>query len=271
MRGLFVLLAVSVLGGTAFAQDNTQTLADIRQELVILNTEIAKLRREMSTTGSPNVNISGDMLQRLDAIEAQMADLTAMTEGLKNRVDRVVADGTNRIGDLEFRLVELEGGDLGSIGETPVLGGEAGAPLPPIAAPDSPTDGVELAVAEREDFERAEAALEAGDYRGAADQFASFTQNYPGGPLSPDAHFFRGQAHENLGDWNAAARAYLESFSGAPNAPRAPEALFKLGVSLNELGQTEEACLMLQEIGSRYPSSDQIAPAQTAQQNMGCS
>jgi hypothetical protein len=39
----------------AAAQDD-QTLADVRQELTVLNVEIQKLRRELSTTGTAQAN-----------------------------------------------------------------------------------------------------------------------------------------------------------------------------------------------------------------------
>ena len=94
------------------AQDREQTLADIRQDLTVLFVEVQNLRRELSTTSGPSVNLSGTNIPgRVDQLEAELARLTAQTEELQNRVDRIVTDGTNRIGDLEFRLVELEGGD----------------------------------------------------------------------------------------------------------------------------------------------------------------
>jgi hypothetical protein len=64
------------------------------------------------------------MLQRMDALEAEIRRLASLTEDLQIRVDSVVRDGTNRVGDLEFRLCELEADcDIASLGETPNLGG----------------------------------------------------------------------------------------------------------------------------------------------------
>ena len=88
----------------AQAQD-AGTLADIRQELSVLYVEIQKLKRELSTTGGPSVSTGGSsVLDRVAAIESELQRLTQQTEQLEYRVQRVVEDGTNRIGDLEFRL-----------------------------------------------------------------------------------------------------------------------------------------------------------------------
>ena len=86
-------------------QPKEQTLADIRQELTVLFVEVQRLRTQLSTTSAPGTVVSGDtVLERLDAIEQEMRRLTAITENLELRVQRVVVDGTNKVGDLEFRL-----------------------------------------------------------------------------------------------------------------------------------------------------------------------
>ena len=122
-----VFLIVTLTAGGAFAQDRQQTLADIRQELTVLFVEVQKLKRELSTTGAPQTNLGGtSALDRLNTMEAELQRLTASTEELTNRVNRIVEDGTNRIGDLEFRLVKLEGGDISQLGETTTLGGDVG-------------------------------------------------------------------------------------------------------------------------------------------------
>ena len=269
---LALILGLSVIwAAPVAAQADDQTLADIRQDLSVLFVEVQRLKRELSTTGGSNVTVGGNSpLERIDAIEAVLQKLTAKSEQLENRIGRVVSDGTNRIGDLEFRLVELEGGDVSALGETTTLGGGTVRKLPAVSAP-STIDTTELAVGERSDFQRAQAAFATGDFQGAAAQFAAFTATYPGGPMSADAHFMRGQAHENIGEMANAARAYLESFSGTPDGPRAPEALYKLGASLGALGQQSEACVTLGEVGARYPASDMVLEAQSSMRNLGCS
>jgi tol-pal system protein YbgF len=265
-----LLLALAPLG--ALAQDRAQSLADIRSELSALAGEITSLRQELVATSATNPGLGGgSALQRMDAIEAALSQLTAKTEELQNRINRVVADGTNRIGDLEFRVTELEGGDVAALPATPTLGGDAGAPAAPLVPTAPATDAPELAVSEQADFDRAKEVLGQGDFRTAADLFAAFTQTYSGGPLSGEAYYLLGEAQSQLGNTADAARAYLESFSGTPAGPRAPEALLKLGQSLAKLGQVPEACVTLNEVGVRFPGSAPAGEALTSMQGLGCS
>ena len=261
--------------GAASDPARAQTLADIRQELSVLYVEIQRLKRELSTTaGAPAQPVAGSILERVNLLEAELARLTARIERLQNRIERIVADGTRRIGDLEFRLVELEGGDVGKLGETTTLGGvEPGDEMAPPTTPQPPQgtdDAPELAVGERDDFERAKAALEAGDALKASQLLARFNETYPGSPLAGEADFLRGEALEKLGDTANAARAYLSSFSGAPTSARAPEALYRLGLMLGRLGQTNEACIALGEVPVRFPDAAVVADAAMARQDLGC-
>ena len=269
-----LILCLAVWAGPLLAHDDrAQTLADIRQELTVLNVEVQKLKRELSTTGTAGgFAAGGSVLDRVDAIEAQLTRLTARSEELGNRIDRIVADGTNRIGDLEFRLVELEGGDTSKLGQTSTLGGGA---APAVAAPVAPVQGTsstgpELAVGEQDDFRRASEALAKGDFRTAADQFAAFGAAYPGSPLSVEAFLKQGEAHEGLGERAPAARAFLAAFSADTAGPMATDALYRLGNMLGQLGQTNEACVTLTEVGVRFPTAPAVALAEQARARIGC-
>ncbi|MGA9432731.1 MAG: tol-pal system protein YbgF [Roseobacter sp.] len=274
-----VVFAVSLILwplGAAAQQD--QTLADIRQELTVLYVEMQRLKRELSTTGAPTVSTGGNtVLDRLGAMEAELQRLTSSTEQLEFRVNRIVEDGTNRIGDLEFRLVELEGGDIGALGETTTLGGDTGAPVTTGATGTSPAvtttptaSETQLAVGEQDDFKNAQTALSEGRYQDAADQFAAFSRNYPGGPLAAGAGLGRGEALEALGDTRSAARAYLDSFSSDPTGSVAAQSLFRLGRSLGALGQTSEACVTLSEVAIRFPGDPAVAEAEQAKRALSC-
>lgn len=268
MRILLAPLLILSLAGPAMAQE---TLADIRQELAGLYGEVEGLRAELASTGALTEGTGGNTpLDRLNAIEAELQRLTSKTEELEFRINRITVDGTNRIGDLEFRICELEPGcDISLLGETPSLGGVDSAGEVPIAAEPTGT-GPQLAVSEQADFDRAKGDLTAGNFQGAADQFAAFVQVYPGGPLTGEALYLRGEALEGLGQISDAARSYLDSFSGDPDGPVAADALFKLGVSLGALGQTVDACVTLNEVLVRFPGAPAALETPNAMAGLAC-
>ena len=279
-RALRLAILPLALPFAVLAQDNSQTLADIRVELGTLAAEFNALKAELVSSGaSGSVAGGGDALQRMDAIEAELMRLTSKTEEIELKLNRVVSDGTNRLGDMEFRLCEVtEGCDIANLPETPALGGDTAAAAPAPAAPAAdagaaaPADsgGAELAIGEQADFDRAKGVLASGDFRGAADLFATFAQSYPGGPLTQEAQFQRGEALGQLGETAEAARAYLDAFSGKPDGTFAADSLLKLGQALGDLGQTPDACVTLLEVGNRFPGTIQATNAEVARQGLSC-
>jgi tol-pal system protein YbgF len=274
MRLIRLGLLLALLPVAAAAQDRTQTLADIRSELAALAAEFNALKAELVSSGAAASGAAGgDALQRMDTIEAELSRLTARTEAVELKLNRVVADGTNRIGDIEYRLCEVtEGCDPTSLGATSVLGGDTGGAVaaPVVTDPAPATGGAELAVSEQADFDRAKEVLGTGDFRGAEQLFATFAQSYPGGPLTQEALFLRAEALTSLGETSNAARAYLDAFSAAPEGTFAPDSLLKLGQGLGSLGQVPEACVTLAEVGVRFPGSMAATQAGVAMQGLAC-
>ena len=291
-NGLLALVLVAS-AGVAQAASKDQTLADIRKEVETLGAQLQSLKSELVTGGPAAMQAAGGTtaLDRMNAMEAELARLTAATEKLQIKVDKVVTDGTNRVGDLEFRICELEKGcDTSKLPATPTLGGgsSGGAAASTDAGTAAGTDTgtgtgtatgtatapaqpkVELAMNEQSDFDKAKARFDAGDFAGAQAALATFVANYPGGPLTGDAQFMQGEAATKAGDTAGAARAYLASFSGAPEGPHAPAALLRLGAALGLLGQTQDACVTLQEVPRRFPTAPEATEAQATMQKLAC-
>lgn len=272
----WLILCLMLLPMPGLAQDRAVTLADIKAELSALMAEFNALKAELVSTGAAASGAAGgDALQRLDAIESELVRLTSKTEEVELKINRVVSDGTNRVGDLEFRLCEAtEGCDVAALPDTPALGGDTGGDtggaIAPLDVTQPESGGAELAMGEQADFDRAGEVLASGDFRGAADLFEAFAQSYPGGPLTQNAQYQRGEALTQLGETSNAARAYLEAFSGKPDGPLAGASLLKLGQALGSLGQTPEACVTLGEVGTRFPGSIDATNAQIAMQGLGC-
>jgi tol-pal system protein YbgF len=269
---------VMTLATPGLAQDREQTLADVRQELTVLNVELAKVRSELNTTGAPNPVASGSTLDRVNAIEAALTRLTNKTEELEFKLNSIATDGANRIGDLSFRLCELESDCyIMNEGISKPLGGVEAAAVSQSMTTTTPqsdtfseTNNTQLAVGEQADFDAAMAAMDAGDFAGAASMFQTFVDNYPGTPMTGQALFLKGEALNAQNMVADAARAYLASFSADPTGQSAPNALVQLGTALGQLGQTNEACATLGEVPNRFPGSNAAAEAQAERQQLGC-
>lgn len=270
MRRLVLAAALALVPLAGMAQGRAESLADIRSQLGQLGTELSGLRSELVSTGAVARAGGADMLQRMEMIELELMRLTGKTEELELRINRVVADGTNRLGDLEFRVVELEGGDPGALQNPAPLGdgrNAGGGGATPPAKVTAPAPG---AAGQQAEFDRARAVLGQGDFRTAADLFAAYAAAHPQDPLSGEALFLRAEALEGLSQPEAAARSYLDSFSGFPDSARAPEALFRLARALGRLGQVQDACILLSEVDSRYPGHPVVAEAGAERLNLQC-
>src|SRR5690606_32382213 len=95
-----------------------KTLAQMRADLTAIGRAAAALRAELAATGPAGYGAAGgpDAIARMDAMEAGIAHLTGEVEQLRRRVEAAVAEATNRAGDIEFRLCEIDPGcDLGAL------------------------------------------------------------------------------------------------------------------------------------------------------------
>lgn len=277
LRGILLAGGLALLALPVAAQDR-QTLADIRSELSQLSADLQSLRGELVAGGPASYAAAGgeSAIDRMNAMESRLQQLTGQTEQLQNRVDRIVSDGTTRIGDIEFRLCEMEEGcDLGSL-TTPTLGEQGGgsAPMPMSdqrGALDSNTPSAGAATAaEKADFDRAREVLGQGDFRRAADLFAAIAQTHAGGPLTAEALFLRGAALDSAGDLQGAGIAWLESFAANPNGPQAADSLLGLSRAMSKAGTAEDGCYYLQEILARFDGTPQAAEAERRMTQFQC-
>lgn len=280
LRRIFAAFALTtVLGAPAAMAQDTATLADLRAQLGQLNADLQRLRAELVASGAAGFQAAGGdtAIDRMNAMEQQLSRLTGQTEQLQHRINRVVQDGTQRIGDIEFRLCEMdENCDLGALMTTPTLGSAGGGTLAP-AVPNradpgtaSETNGTAPSAAEQQDFDRAQEVLGQGDFRRAAELFATVAQTHAGGPLTSEALFLRGAALDSAGETDLAAAAWLEAFAAQPEGKRAAESLLGIARVIADKGDPVAACLYLSEIPVRFAGTDAASEAQRRMAALEC-
>ncbi len=262
MRWLRAVWLVGLVAGTLTLPARAETVADLRAEVNALSATVAELARELSGgegAAAAGTGLNGSVLDRLERIRAELAELTGRTEELEFRIRRTIDEASNRLGDLEFRLTELEGGDTSTL-----------APPRPLDARPPAADAPQMAAGEQAAFDAARVRAEEGAHDDAAEALQTFLDTYPGSPFATEAGELLARAHRERGAESDAARAWLNLYLADPEGESAPRALLALGESLGRLDQRDEACVMFEELRERFPDSPQASDAREASARLSC-
>lgn len=205
---------------------------------------------------------------RIQQLEEQIRLLNGRIERLEHKLSEVARDGGARIGDLEARLLELEGLDPSILGDPAPLGAlRTGAN----AATATGSSAAVVAVSEQTEFDAAVRMIQTGDAAGGRAELEAFRRAYPDSPLNGLAQHWIGESLFLTNDFRRAAQVYLANITEAPGNARAPESLIGLALSLEKLGQVDEACLTLSEAPRRHPNAaEALARAAAEATRLGC-
>ena len=197
LRGL--VLSCMLVAGPVMAQDRAATLADIRQELTCSGSKssacVRSCRRRAAPLGTP---VGGTFLQaRQDALELELRRLqTSLVEDLSLRSTRCGRwhQPDRRSGVPPVRTGgRLRSGRAWTDANIPGRRDQASDSASPrsrkpVAARSWPWPSNRISTA------RGRPMRQRGLCQAQATGFAAFTDTYPGGPLSAEAHFLRGEA-----------------------------------------------------------------------------
>ena len=233
-------------------ETNSKELSVVQSELNNLSEQISEIRLELSENkasivkdaieASENIVASGikksagSVLFRLDAIEEEIRNLTGIIEELQFYTKNIALDATNRIGDIEFRLTELEGGDLSLLGNSRIIGGSK----------ETSNANAELAITEKSSYDNALELLNEDRFELAIIEFDKLINAFPNGPLTVAAHYSKGDAFFGMNSWMQAIDSYLESFKLEPSGKYAENAIkSSYDASLELLDQNEYQLALL--------------------------
>lgn len=230
---VLALIALMLLPAPAPGQSTREML----NRLDALEAEILALRARLG-------GATGTVAAPPASLESEIQRLTGKVEELENQVRRIADDARRRFDDIEFRLTELEGGDISAIVPSAPLGGGL-----------TVDTGPQVAVSERTALNRAIEDVRQGRYDLGNQRLQDFIRTYQGSPLIGEAQFWYGQSLAQTGNFGAAARSHLNGFNANQVGAFAARNMLELGVNLGRLGQRREACLTLREVRVRFPNA----------------
>jgi tol-pal system protein YbgF len=223
---------------------------DLQYRLSIIDAELADIRARLGGTpsagGAAATGAGPGVTLRLGRLEAEIRQLTGKIEQMAFEQRSVAEDAARRFGDIEFRLTELEGGDISTLAPVLPLGGGGARSVVAV--------GPEVSISERSDLDRAIEDVKQGRFDQGEDRLRGFLTDYPGGPLEGEALYWLGESQFVRGAFQNAARSYLNGYNTDPAGTGAPKNLYRLGVTLGRLGQLNEACLTLREVRNQFPA-----------------
>jgi TolA-binding protein len=289
----FALVLAIAVASPALAQGGSETEVRLRK----VEAEVAALQRVVfpggdgrffpqmqpgqptgNAPGSPASAPTADLLARMDALESQVARLTAQVEEDHNRIEK-----------LETRLATLEGSKASTAApstsepsvvesNTAAMTGAAApkpkpasAPAPALGkpAPAKPTVAADpsakrLAAVRAiekpktddpgdDEYSYGFRLWEAKFYPEAQQQLKLFLQKYPKHPRTSWARNLLGRAY--LDDKNAheAAGWFLQNYKTEPKGDRAPDSLLFLAESMRQLDDAKRGCVALKQFAADYP------------------
>ncbi len=247
------LVAVFAVTGNAAAQlwTGASSADDLQYRLGVIDAELADIRARLTGVpstggGTAATGVGGDAMVRLARLEAEIQRLTGKLEQMAFEQRQIAEDAARRFGDIEFRLTELEGGDISALAPVAPLGGGGVGTV--VAA------GPEVSISERNDLDRAIKDVEKGRFDQGEDRLQSFLTAYPGSPLKGEALYWLGESQFVRGAYQNAARSYLDGYNFNRASNSAPRNLYRLGVTLGRLGQISEAGRTLHEVRKQFPN-----------------
>ena len=209
--------------------------------------------------GTPATSAVADLTARVDALERQLASVTAQAEQAGYTVRQLQDQVTRLKSDYDYRLGALERGGAAAAAASP-------APAPAAAATPqtsidraTPAAGAAAAPSAVATGDPAEDAYMAGyrlwsqkKYPEAQAALRAMIAKYPTNRRATFAQNLLGRAYLDEGKPGLAAEALLKNYQTNPKGERAPDSLFYLGQALMRLNKPAEACKAYGELDDVY-------------------
>lgn len=283
--------------GPAIAQSaGDPDMRSLGNRLDRIENEISDLQRQTYSgggSGAPTALGSGanaaDLQSRIVQLEDQVRDLTGRLEEATHRAEQSERNLETFKADVELRFQDLQRGGGATSGSAPAGGMEAvseggGGPAPapapgegtlgsvPAGDASAPAAAVLPNGTPQTQYDFAIDLMKRGQYDQARTAFQEFLQLHPKDELAGNAQYWLGETFYAQNNYKQAGDAFLTGYTTYASSSKAPDSLLKLGMSLAALGNSDAACTVWGELGSRFPqaSPSVVARAKLERQKAGC-
>ncbi|KHK92566.1 hypothetical protein LK12_07245 [Novosphingobium malaysiense] len=237
--------------------------------------EISATPTPSSVPGQPATTPVTDLLTRMDAVEAQMAKLTAQIELNTNRIDQLEA----KLGGGLPPAAAAPTASTTPAGESAqpaaqsnlnaMSGGASAGPAPtapaakPVETKPAPPSSSRLAAVQAivkpqtddpgdDEYVYGYRLWDAKFYPEAEQQLKLFLEKYPKHRRASWGRNLLGRAYLDDGNPGEAAKWFLQNYQTDKRGERAPDSLLYLAVAMKQMKDTKRACIALAEFSETY-------------------
>ena len=201
------------------------------------------------TTPSTSTTALTDVLARLDALEAQIAQITG--QGEENAF--ALRGLTERVDALEETRAAAEAPAPAPVSE-PAEEPQATAPSPERVAAVRAITKPQTDDAGDDEYSYGFRLWDAGFFPEAQQQLTLFVEQYPNHSRATYARNLLGRAYLDDGNPSAAAPWFLRNYQADKGAARAGDSLLFLAQTMVAMDDSERACIALAEFSDTYPA-----------------
>lgn len=199
----------------------------------------------------------GTLFIQIQQLQQEVMRLNGRLEEQANDIRTLRDQSLQRYVDLDKRLSGGVAADVTQAGATVPQQADpaAAAPVAPLQAPAAAQPG------EAEAYRAAYSLVQAQQFGQAVEAFTQFQQNYPAGKYAPNAYYWLGELYLVVQppDLESSRQAFTMLLSQYPNDSKAPDALYKLGKVQCMKGNREKAREYLDQVISKYGSTNSSA------------
>jgi len=262
---------------------------EARRRIESTNVRLTQLQREIEdrlTALEQQVKGQGlaDLSNQMQVLQSDIAKLRGQIEVVTYELEQAQKRQRDLYVDLDTRLRKIESSSAGAEKTEPANPANAAAGAPPAGAPppalpppapapppvaiatSPPTRNPAEGIAEQRAYDSALDQFKRGDYAGAVAGFNGFLKAYPRSPLASSAQYWVGNAQYARRDYKGSIATQRQLLKEFPDSSKAPDALLNIGSAQADMGDNAAARRTLEELISRYPKSD---AATRARQRLG--
>jgi tol-pal system protein YbgF len=230
-----------------------QGLADLSNQMQVLQSDIAKLRGQIEV-----------VTYELEQAQKRQRDLYVDLDTRLRKIESSAAAGAEKAEPANPANAAAGAPPAGT--PPPALPPPAAAAPPVAIATSPPTRNPADGIAEQRAYDSALDQFKRGDYAGAVTGFNGFLKAYPRSPLASSAQYWVGNAQYARRDYKGSIATQRQLLKDFPDSSKAPDALLNIGSAQADMGDNAAARRTLEELISRYPKSD---AATRARQRLG--